>query len=149
MESAAARTPAAEQLATVQSIYEAFGRGEIDAILDSLEEDVRWDDWGDSCAQRAGVPWLQARSGREQVKEFFALIGGWEVAEFSVRDLLASDGQVVAEIVIEAKLPGGGHYRDEELHLWTFSQSGKVAALRHYVDTAKHIAAAGGEDTTT
>jgi uncharacterized protein len=39
---------------------------------------------------------------------------------------------------------GGGHYRDEEIHLWTFDDAGKVVRLRHYVDTAKHIAAFGG-----
>jgi len=44
---------------------------------------------------------------------------------------------------LEADLPafGGGHYRDEEMHLWTFDDNGKVTRLRHYVDTAKHVAA--------
>jgi hypothetical protein len=28
-----------------------------------------------------------------------------------------------------------------EDHLWTFNEAGTVSALRHYVDTAKHIAA--------
>jgi ketosteroid isomerase-like protein len=28
---------------------------------------------------------------------------------------------------------------DEELHLWTFNDNGKVVRLRHYVDTAKHL----------
>jgi hypothetical protein len=32
----------------------------------------------------------------------------------------------------------------EEIHLWTFDDSGKVAGLRHYTDTAKHIKAAKG-----
>jgi hypothetical protein len=36
----------------------------------------------------------------------------------------------------------------EELHLWRFDDDHKIAALRHYVDTAKHIAAWNGEDTT-
>jgi len=38
----------------------------------------------------------------------------------------------------------GGHYRDEEIHLWTFNDAGKITRLRHYTDTAKHIAAFGG-----
>jgi uncharacterized protein len=36
----------------------------------------------------------------------------------------------------------GGHYRDEEIHLWTFDASGKVTRFRHDTDTAKHIRAA-------
>jgi len=38
----------------------------------------------------------------------------------------------------------GRRYRDEELHLWTLNDDGKVTRLRHYTDTAKHIAAAQG-----
>jgi ketosteroid isomerase-like protein len=62
---------------------------------------------------------------------------------------MASENQVTAEIVIEVGLPDGGRYRDEELHLWSFDADGKVRALRHYTDTAKQIAAARGEDTTS
>jgi ketosteroid isomerase-like protein len=51
--------------------------------------------------------------------------------------------QVAVELVLEANLPAwsGGHYRDEEMHLWTFNEDGNVRRLRHYTDTAKHIAA--------
>ena len=37
----------------------------------------------------------------------------------------------------------GGHYRDEEMHLWTFDAAGRVIRLRHHTDKAKHIRAAG------
>jgi ketosteroid isomerase-like protein len=32
-------------LETVQKVYEAFGRGDVPAILDELADDVRWDVW--------------------------------------------------------------------------------------------------------
>ena len=41
----------------------------------------------------------------------------------------------------------GGRFRDEELHRWAFGPDGRVTSLRHYVDTAKHLAAWRGEDT--
>ena len=53
---------------------------------------------------------------------------------------------MIAEIVIAATLPNGGRFRDEELHLWGFDADGKINRMRHYVDTAKHIAAQRGED---
>jgi ketosteroid isomerase-like protein len=62
---------------------------------------------------------------------------------------MAGRDQVVAEVVIEASTPTGGRFRDEELHLWTLGADGKVVRLRHYVDTAKHIAGAAGRDTTS
>jgi ketosteroid isomerase-like protein len=140
---------ASANLAATQALYAAFGRGDVPAILDLVAEDVRFDEWADSFAQRAGVPWLTARTGHDGVAEFFGVVGQFEISEFSVLDLMASDGQVTAEVVIEAKLPAGGRYRDEELHLWTFDSDGKISRLRHYTDTAKHIAAARGEDTVS
>jgi len=133
---------------TVRSVYEAFGSGDIPAILELVSEDVHWDDWADSFAQRAGVPWLEPRTGRGGVADFFRIVGHLQVAEFSVLDIMAGDKQVVAEIVIDATTPAGGRYRDEELHLWSFDAAGKINRMRHYVDTAKHIAAAGHADTT-
>jgi ketosteroid isomerase-like protein len=148
MSSTQATDATAEHLATVEAIYAAFGQGDVPAILERLAGDVVWDQWPDSFAQRAEVPWLRPRVGREGVSEFFSVVGSFEISEFAVRDLMAGRNQVVAEIVIDAKLPEGGRYRDEELHLWTFNEEGKVARMRHYTDTAKHIAASRGEDTT-
>jgi ketosteroid isomerase-like protein len=133
---------------TVEEIYAAFGNGDIPAVLDRMADDVRWEEWSDSFAQRAHVPELLPRTGRDGVADFFQAIADWEITEFSVLDVMASGSQVVAEVVIAASIPGGGRFCDEELHLWTFDDSGKVSRMRHYVDTAKHIAAAGGEDTT-
>ncbi len=133
----------ADHLATVTSIYDAFGRGDIPAILEQLADDVQWEQWASWSPQEAGVPWLQPRRGEEAVREFFAIVGTWEMREFRVLDLLASGHQVAAEVVIEAGLPDdGAMLRDEEVHLWTFDEAGKVRRFRHYVDTAKHIAAA-------
>jgi len=76
------------------------------------------------------------------------VIASYTLHDFRVLDLAASDRQVVAQVVIDISTPDGGRYRDEELHLWTFGESGRITALRHYIDTAKHLAAAEGEDTT-
>ena len=34
------------------------------------------------------------------------------------------------------------------MHLWTFDGEGKIVAIRHFLDTAKLLAATRGEDTT-
>jgi ketosteroid isomerase-like protein len=135
---------------TVQQIYAAFGTGDVPAILDQLADDVSWDaDWADHFGQRAGLPMFQPRRGKRGAVEFFELVGACKVIEFEVLDLLAGENAVVAQIVIELAYPDGGRLRDEELHHWRFGADGKVTALRHYTDTAKHIAAANGTDTTT
>jgi hypothetical protein len=62
---------------------------------------------------------------------------------------VAGERQVGVEVVIDFSTPAGGRARDEELHLWTFDEHQQVVRMRHYVDTAKHIAAFAGEDTST
>lgn len=130
-------------LEAVQEIYAAFGRGDVPAILDRLSEEVAWESWSDNHAQRAGVPWLRPQTGRAGAAEFFAAIAGWEIRAFDVHRLLAADDAVVAEVSIDAVTEAGAQVRDEELHLWSFGSDGRVTRFRHYVDTAKHIAAAG------
>jgi len=133
-------------LATVQSIYESFGKGDIPAILDVLADDVEWESWTDNSAFKAGVPWMVPRHGKAEAVHFFEAAGQMEILDLQVLNMMEGGNQVAVEFALEANLPawGGGHYRDEEIHLWTFNHEGKVTRLRHYTDTAKHIAALQG-----
>jgi ketosteroid isomerase-like protein len=132
-------------LATVRGIYDAFGKGDVSAILEVLADGVEWEDWQDNSAVKAGVPWMIPRHGKGEVVHFFETAGQMEILDLQVLNIMEGGNQVAVEFVIEANLPawGGGHYRDEEIHLWTFDDSGKVVRLRHYTDTAKQIAAVG------
>jgi hypothetical protein len=132
-----------DNLATVGAIYEAFGRGDIPAILSRLADDVRWEEWADNTAQKAGVPWLQAQHGKAGALAFFQVMGGLRVSDFRVLCLMAGANQVAAETEIEFESPATGRrLRDQDIHLWTFDDNGQVIRFRHYVDTAKHIATA-------
>jgi hypothetical protein len=134
---------------TVSKIYEAFGTGNIPAILETLSDEVRWEDWRDNYAQKAGVPWMAKQHGKEGALEFFKIIGSsFAVKGFQVISIMegttGGTNQVAVEFTIEADVPStGGYFFEEEIHLWTFDDSGKVIRFRHYLDTAKHIKAAG------
>lgn len=130
-------------LQTVQQIYQAFATGDVPAILGKLAPDVAWESWADHSAQRAGVPWLLPRTGRDGAAAFFQVVGTQlRIHDFRVLALMEGENQVAAEVTIDAELIGGGRFQDEEIHLWTFDAGGLVKRFRHYVDTAKHIAAA-------
>jgi uncharacterized protein len=129
-------------LHTVQQIYAAFGRGDIPAIVELLDENIQWETWEQNSAQAADVPWLRAGTGKAAAMSFFEEIGRWTFEDFQVLGLMASESQVAAEAVVDAVLPGGKRLRDEEMHLWNVNAAGKVTRFRHYADTAKHIAAA-------
>jgi ketosteroid isomerase-like protein len=128
-------------LETVKKIYEAFGTGDIPFILEQLDENIAWESWADNSAQTADVPWLKARNSKEGVLEFFQIVNTLGVKDFQVLSLMEGENKIAAEIVIETEF-----YRDEEMHLWTFNSEGKLVHFRHYVDTAKHIAAAAEKE---
>jgi ketosteroid isomerase-like protein len=130
--------------AIVAGMYEAFRRGDVPAILAKLAPDVRWEHWPDNSAQKAGVPWLQPRTGRDEVRGFYDILATYQFHEVRVASLLGGENKVVAEVIVEATLSNGVRIRDEQLHLFTFNDAGQVVAFREYIDTAKVIAATRG-----
>jgi ketosteroid isomerase-like protein len=132
-------------LATVQAIYQAFGQGDLPAILGHLAPQVQWEAWADHSAQRAGYPLLAARQGPDGVAAFFRQVAeNTQLHAFQVLDLFGDGRQVAVEVAIDFTYRATGQrVRDEELHLWTFDGDGRVVRMRHYVDTAKHLRGAG------
>ncbi|MEZ5354580.1 MAG: nuclear transport factor 2 family protein [Bryobacteraceae bacterium] len=132
--------------ASVKDIYAAFQRGDIPAILEMVDENVQWESWEANYAQRAGVPWLLPRTGKAGVADFFAVVGQMRFHDFRVLNVMACAGQAAGEVAIDVELPNGARFQDEEMHLFTFNEAGKVVRFRHYLDTAKHIEAAAPRD---
>ena len=127
----------------VQSIYAAFGRGDVATILGHLNDPVGWEEWtAGNSAQKLAVPWMALRQHPSEVAQFFGVVATLKFHDFQVLSILAGGNQVAAEVFIHFETPGGAHLRDEEIHLWTFNDQGKVTRFRHYADTHKHIAAA-------
>jgi ketosteroid isomerase-like protein len=75
---------------TVREIYEAFGTGDIPAILDKLDDNVEWDtDFADPAA-----PWLTPRRGRDNVAGFFESLAPLSFTKFAPHTI-AGDGNKV------------------------------------------------------
>ncbi len=125
----------------VGGIYEAFGRGDVPAIIDQMADDVAWESWPDNSAQQAAVPWMQGGLGTAAVIAFFQAISTWIPNDFQVKGIMSGGDSVVAEIEADFTV-GTKRLADCELHLWRLNESGKVTFFRHYIDTAKHIAVA-------
>src|SRR5436305_13952685 len=58
-------------ISKLQDLYQAFGRGEIDAIAAACTEDVSW---GTDTSVQNEVPWYRIRSGRDGVVDFFSTL---------------------------------------------------------------------------
>jgi ketosteroid isomerase-like protein len=133
--------PAGRNVGTVAAIYEAFGRGDIPAILARMADDVDWE----SGAADHGIPWLIPGRGPAHVASFFERLQAIEIRRFEPFSLVPDGDRVIALIDLEAVvIETGRSFDDIELHLWTFDESGRVAAFRHFTDTIAHRAALEG-----
>lgn len=129
-------------LETIQTIYQAFGRGDIPTIFQHLDEQIEWEHDFEG-AEAYGIRWVRPGSGTRHVMGFFEALAALEFHSFVPVSLLASDTQVAAVISLEITAKATGkRFKEYEMHLWTFGPSGKVTRFRHFVDTIKHQQAA-------
>lgn len=95
-----------DDLTVIGAIYEAFGKGDIPTILGHLADDVRWEEWSDNSAQKAGVPWMQAGRGQAGVLAFFQALSQLQFHGFGVVSMMAGGNQVAAEVAMERYVDG-------------------------------------------
>ena len=121
---------------TVQSIYDAFGKGDVPTILGHLAENIEWE-YG---IVSTNVPWLQARRGRAEVPRFFQALADFEIQKFELKTLLESGDVVVALIDLEGTVRSTRCrvVEEDEAHIWHFDAEGKVSRFRHRADTFQH-----------
>lgn len=121
----------------VQGTYEAFGRGDIPALLGLLTDDVEWTFQGPSM-----IPFAGPRRGRKGVAEFFSLLGETiEFQQFEPRKFVAQ-GDTVVVVGYERNLikPTGRSFEQEWAHVYTL-RDGMVAKGRFFEDTAAYVVA--------
>ena len=130
-------------IGTVQQIYEAFGKGDVPAILDHLADDVDWEYGGNA----TGLAWLQARRGRAQVAGFFQDLAALDVQRFQPTTFLESGNVVVVLIQLETVVRTTGRrvVEEDEVHIWHFDDSGQVRRFRHRLDTHRFWLAHNGQ----
>ena len=128
---------------TVKQIYAAFGRGDIRAILDTLDDNVEWD----VEVPVPGVPWLQPRRGKTNVPAFFESLAPLNFTTFEPHTFFEEGKRVMTLVRLEIDhKPSGKHYSlPYEGHLWFFDAAGKVVKYQHITDTALHQRVAKGE----
>lgn len=130
-------------IATIKQIYDAFGRGDIPAIIAKLDPDIEWD----SEVPTPGVPWLEHRRGAANIPAFFHSLAALSFQRFDPHTFFEDAGKVFALVAIEAtNVASGKQYKfPYEGHLWFFNDAGKIVKYQHVTDTALHQRAARGD----
>ena len=125
---------AAEQnLATVRAIYEAFGTGDVDTILDAVADDVDW-----AVDAEPVAPWYGQRTGKDGVRSFFAdIASSTDVQDFAVEGMGASENEVFAFLRFGVRMKSTGREASFHLHhYFRFGPDGKVTYYRGSEDSA-------------
>jgi ketosteroid isomerase-like protein len=110
--------------------YEDFGRGDIAAILNVLDENIVWITPGN-------LPDSGTRQGRAEVAKFFQSVAGlWDFQAFEPRDYISSGDQVavVGSSTVTARSTGR-QATAAWVMVWKFG-NGKVTNFQEYTDTA-------------
>jgi ketosteroid isomerase-like protein len=120
-------------IALVQNLYGAFGRGDIATIVNAMTPDVDWHSGG----RASDYPGFGPRKGKAQVQEFFKIIGeNNDFHSFSPREFHACDDKVFVLGDYEMTLKKTGKKMSSDwVHIFTI-KDGKVAQFREFLDTA-------------
>jgi uncharacterized protein len=116
----------------VRAVYEAFGRGDVPAVLGAMAADIEWH-------EAEGMPYGGVYHGGEAVAQNVFGPITQDVVDFAVtaEEFIAS-GDAVAAVV---RYTGTGRATGKELdlpvvHLWKV-RNGKVEQFRQFIDTVK------------
>ncbi len=122
------------KIKTIEEIYQAFGRGDVAAILDAVTDDV---DWAGETSS-TGAPWYGVRHGKDGVAAFFTAFGSaMEVEEFTPVSLAANDTDVLTVVRFRARSRSTGKSTAMDLHHYFKFRDGKIAYYRGTEDTAQ------------
>ncbi len=125
---------------TIREIYAAFQRGDVDAILARVTDDV---DWRNDGVESQDCPWNGNFSGKAGLPGFFgALAQELDFKVFDIRTIVASGNHVAVHLRVESVVRKNGRpLRNDAMHLWRLDAQGRVASYRHFNDTAAEVLA--------
>ena len=121
-----------QNLDAVRSLYAAFGRGDLEAIIATLDPQVSWRTPGAPDLPTAGL-----RHGVPAVREFFGLLlNTLDIADFQPQDFLAGGDKVVVLGTSREGPKGSGRLVEFRwVHVFTF-RNGKIAAFEEPADVS-------------
>jgi ketosteroid isomerase-like protein len=119
-------------LAIVQEVYQAFGRGDIPALLDLLADEVDWKVVGSP-----RIPYSGLRRNAQEVARFFEEVAqADDIHVFEPREFIdAGESVVVLGFERSTARVEGTTFESEWVHVFTV-RHGKVTRWRGFYDTA-------------
>lgn len=117
----------------VQGIYEAFGRGDVPAVLGAFADDIEW-------FEAEGMPYGGLHRGPDAVaqKVFGPITEDVEGFTIIPEELMGSGATVAAVVRYTGTGKATGKALDiPVVHVWDV-RDGKLARFRQFIDTVKY-----------
>ena len=119
----------------LKDLYDAFGRGEIPAVLGSMSPQIRWHQAEGNPYRPSGEAWVGPDAVLNNL--FMKLGGEWD--GFTVRPKIfhgAPDSVVVEGRYTGKYKPTGESIDAQFCHVWEV-KDGKIIRFQQYIDTAQ------------
>jgi len=123
----------ADNTKVVQEAYAAFGRGDVQSILDRLDDGIVWQG---VYGAASNVPMAGERRGKPAVAEFFKLVATHvNFSRFEPKEFVATGDKVVTLGHYTAKTSANKEFDSDFAMVFTM-RNGKVTKFQEFLNTA-------------
>lgn len=130
-----------DNVTLLKHLYEAFGRGEIPAVIGAMSPDIKWFEAEGNPYRPDGTPWV----GPDAVlNELFMKLGTeWDGFAVHPKTFYGAGDNVIVEARYSGTFKKTGKSIDAQVcHVWDV-EDGRVTRFQQYVDTAQLRAVMG------
>jgi ketosteroid isomerase-like protein len=119
----------------VRDVYEAFGRGDVAAVLGAFDPKIEWREAEGNPYQPSGEAWIGPDSILQNL--FLKQAGDWDGFAVHPREFHDAGDTVVVEGRYTGTHKATGKTLDAQLcHVWKI-RNGKIVSFQQFVDTAQ------------
>jgi ketosteroid isomerase-like protein len=130
----------ADNVGVIRGIYEAFGKGDVPAVLGAFDPQIEWRE-ADGFMYADRNPYIGPMAVAQGV--FQRIVGDSDGFALSTHNFIAGGDHVVVEGRYRCTMKATGKPVNAQFaHVWTL-RGGKVVRFQQYTDTRQWAAAAG------
>ena len=119
----------------LKHLYEAFGRGDIPAVLGMMSPDIKWHEAESNPYRPSGEAWVGPDAVLNNL--FMKLGADWDAFAVHPKSFHDAGNSVIVEARYSGRYKASGRSVDMQVcHVWDV-KGGKVTRFQQYVDTAK------------
>ncbi len=132
-----------DNVALLKTLYDAFGRGDMPAVLGAMSPGIRWHEAESNPYMPSGEPWVGPDAVLHNL--FMKLGGEWDGFTVHPKTFYGAGDSVIVEGRYTGTYKATAKTMDAQFcHIWDV-KGGKVTRFQQYVDTAKFCDVVGAK----